>query len=682
MACSIVISSVSGTKVGATLTSIQVTGTVVGCNQVNVTIRCGGTPVTHPATITGGNWSVTFNSADIATALCQCNQNIIVSAQCAGTPPPCSAAPQTLVLECKPCCDVKVSPTVDFNCVNGKRTVTFHVLNNCPLALNAQFHFGDGSPVSSVSLAPGTSNVTHAYLPGTYTAVVKITGCPDIPVTFTVEPCPPCCKVEVSAAVDTKCDNDKRKVTLQVINSCPTALNAQCDFGDGSPAISVSLAPGTNTITHMYGPGTYTAVIHVFGCPDKSVTFTVPPCCCPKITTNVEVGECNVEGKTKVCLTTTADVPAGCKVTMQWDFGDGQTGGSHTFNSGSNTFTECHDYAPGSYTAQLNIVSPSGCKSSSVSINVPPCDCCPDISVVPCVEDCVKGNRLVTFTITVNAKPSPCPDVEVQMDFGDDNTGGTHSFPPSGSGSYIETHTYSGSSALQDNTATLNVIQPQGCPGWSMVIPKCCKKKLVNWCTILFNTMTGALALALVLLLLLLLCSVPISNSVIWGLLIVFVVALIIFLFLKCPKCRCGWLFLLLWRVLSGVGLLFAIFSGCHPPTHDPLDPNPPITVPDCSPWSFWIGLGLLILGIVFLLLWKKKCCVKRCAFWAEIILWIGATILPLVGIIYSFSWGANCLYILFTIPWLNNFQFTFWALVLIIWGFLLAYFMKNCTKQ
>ncbi len=472
--------------------------------------------------------------------------------------------------------------------------------------------------------------------------------------------------MQVSANVGANCQNGKRTVTLQVSNNCPTTINAQFDFGDGSPLSAVLLAPGNNSVTHIYAPGTYTAVLHIPGCPDIAVPFTVGPCCCPAITTKVEVGECNDLGKTNVCLTTTANVPAGCKITLQWDFGDGQSGGSHAFSSASNTFTECHDYAPGSYTAQLNIVSPTGCKSSSVKINVPPCDCCPSISVDPCVEDCdADGNRFVTFTVAVSAKPAPCPTVQVQMDFGDGSTGGTHTYPPGGSGSYIETHTYSGSAALQDNTVALNVTQPQGCPGWSTVIPKCCKRKLVNCCAVLFAIMTGSLALALALLLLNLLCAVAVPPSVISALVGLFIVALVVYLLLKCPKCRCGWLFLLLWRVLFGVGILLAIFAGCAA----------------CSPWSFWIGLGLLILGIVFLLLWKKKCCVKPCAFLAEIVLWVGSMLLPLIAVIKGFAWAAACLYILFTIPFINL-QVTFYLVVLILWGFLLAYFVKKCTKH
>jgi len=116
--------------------------------------------------------------------------------------------------------------------------------------------------------------------------------------------------------------------------------------------------------------------------------------------------------------------------------------------------------------------------------------------------------------------------------------------------------------------------------------------------------------------------------------------------------------------VLSGVGLLLAIFSGCAV----------------CNPWSFWIGLGLLILGIVFLLHWKKRCCLKHCAFLKEVILWVGSILLPLVATILGFA-GQACLLILFVIPFIK-FVFTFYLLVLILWAYLLAYYVRNCSKE
>lgn len=559
----------------------------------------------------------------------------------------------------------------------------------CP-DLRVTIRCGDQSVTGSATITGQNWTITLLTKCSCDQTITVAASCPALNCSATatgVIVCPQNCCPQITTSFRVgECDaNGNRPVTFSVTvtavssSECPKT-QVQMDFGDGSPLGAIHTFPpsGSYTETHTYAPGNFTPCVKVISpqnCPPVCVSLSVPKCCCPKLTTEFTVGDCDDAGKRKVCLTTSVVVPSGCEVTVQWDFGDGTMGSTHTFSPGSTSFTECHDYAPGSYTLHLNVLSPKGCPSSSVTVNVPPCpDCCPGISVTPCIEDCDKdGNRLVTFTIAVNAKPAPCPQVQVQMDFGDGNSGGVNSFQPSSSGSYIETHTYTGSAALQDNTAALNVIQPQGCPGWSQVIPKCCPPKRVHWCNFLFDLMTGSLALALVLQLLKWLCSIPIPTAVVLTLLGVFAAALLAYLFLGCPKCRCGWLYLLLWRVLSGVGLLLAIFAGCIA--------NTPGCGPGClacNHWTFWIGLGLLILGIVFLLLWKKKCCVKLCDFLKEIVLWVGSILIPLSIIIGGF--GA-CLYILFVITWPITFPFTFWALVLFLWGIFLAYAVKNCFK-
>ena len=672
MACSLVISTVSGTKVGGVLTSIEVTGSVAGCTKIAVTIRCGSTSFTLPANISGSNWSVDFDSAHIGA--CQCDQNISVSAVCNDGISSCSAtAPTPLLLNCTPCCDVVVSESVGSSCDNGQRFVTFHIVNNCASIVNAQLFFGDGTSTSSLPLVPGTNSPQgHLYSPGSHIATLKINGCPDLQIPFTVDPCPPCCDVQMSSTVSANCNNGKRAVTLQILNNCPATINAQCDFGDGSSG-SVSLAAGNNSVTHIYAPGSYTAVLHIPGCPDVSKTFTVPPCCCPQITTSVEVGQCDDFGKTNVCLTGIVDVPAGCNVTVQWDFGDGQKDGNHSFSSGSNTFTECHDYAPGSYQAHLNVVSPSGCKSSSIKVNVPPCDCCPSVSVIPCVEDCDKhGNRLVTFIVSVSAKPAPCPSIQVQMDFGDGSMGGTHSLPPGGSVSYTETNTYTGSAALQDNTAALNVIQPQGCPGWSQVIPKCCRPKRMTTCKLLLFAASLLLALSLFFLLISFcsLCTIitgwcfnlspTLLRKISLGLALSALIPLIFFLVL-CTKCICGWIWLLLWRVLFFVGVLYAVFARCC-----------------MGIWSVLIGIALMLIGFAFLLCWRKKCCVRCCAFLGEIVWWMGTVVIVAFGFFNS-VWNY-CLYILFTFTFGSfTITITFWKVLLAVWGVFGTYFSLTC---
>jgi hypothetical protein len=113
---------------------------------------------------------------------------------------------------------------------------------------------------------------------------------------------------------------------------------------------------------------------------------------------------------------------------------------------------------------------------------------------------------------------------------------------------------------------------------------------------------------------------------------------------------------------------LFSIFAAC------------------CNKWIFWIGLGLFILAFVPLLVWKKCCCVKLCGLLKEIVLWIGATLLPLAGTIlgYLANAGLSCLYVLFYIPWGQppGIPVHFYAVVLFLWGFLLIYYVKTCSKD
>jgi len=694
MACSLAISNVSGTQSGTTLSSIHVSGTATECSEVKVTIRCGATSVSQTATVdSNGNWSAVFTSADISNTACRCNQNIIVSATCVKDPS-CSVTVQPHLLECLPCCDVTVTTSVGDVCDNGKRFVTFHIVNNCPATVNAQLFFGDGSSTGSLPLVFGANSPQgHLYSPGNHVAILKVTGCPDIPIRFTVDPCPPCCSVHVSSTVGLDCNNGKRTVTLHVFNNCPETINAQCEFGDGSSG-SLVLAPGSSSnITHTYGPGTHTFILHIPDCDDVFHTFTVPPCCCPEITTHVEIGECDHFGKTKVCLTGIVDVPAGCEVTVQWDFGDGQKGGTHAFGSGSSTFTECHNYAPGSYQAQLHVVSPSGCKSSPIKINVASCDCCPNITVDPCVEDCdASGKRLVRFKITVNAKPSPCPAVQVQMDFGDGNVGGLHTYPPSGSGSYIETHTYSGSTAFQDNNAVLNVLQPQGCSGWSKVIPKCCGPRKTFICNTLLNLMTLFLGLALYFLLLGLMCVPPNcvvclpQNGLLYsalGFFVFFLLTLLLFLLVySCPKCLCGWVFRLLWRVCFIVGAVFAAFAQCCGLKWKVSYPIPLTTIVVTIWWSipFLIGLLLITLSIWFLVRWIRKCCVTWCALvweWFYWALWItvGTVIASLKGPLTACQYSI----ISFNVA---PYNIWFWFVLGFVCFWIQAWILKKCLND
>jgi hypothetical protein len=429
----------------------------------------------------------------------------------------------------------------------------------------------------------------------------------------------------------------------------------QVNFGynlSGQPTIDSQT--GNWTITkqtkfHCNDLITVTASCPSLGC---SITLTGPIICscCPRfsdLSCFPLLGGC-VAGRRLFCLTATVFVPRGCNVQVMWVFGDGSQGPLHPLpidnNTGmSYTVTDCNPYiAPGNYLAHLVVVSPTSCPPSpDVPVNVPPCDCCPDVSVTSCIPDCDEyGNREITFAINVTAKPSPCPDVKFVWDLDDGTPTSTTTVLAGTQYSYTVTTTYSGTS---DHTPSLTIQQPQGCLGWSKLIPKCCKTNTMLSCQILHFFMAFILAVGLSLLLLSF-SGLTIVSNFIWGAIGVFIVLSVIFLWIiGCPKCLCGWFYRLLWRVLFGVGWLYAIFSNCF------------------SFWSFLIGLGIATLGIVFLLLWKKKCCVKLCPFLFEIFGWISIILVPLTIIIHAFIW--YCLSIFFELVLVG-----IWLLVFAYW--------------
>lgn len=694
--CSITITQpFVGVQTGGNLTSITISGTVSGpCPNLLISANCGPAGVaTGTATVDpNGNWTITLPPP----TNCKCDGTLFVSASC--TDPftgkvLCSTPPVHGPIVCS--CSLTINtpfvgnPQTGYTNVTITGTITPSGVCSQALIVNLS---------CKTETAQGTATITGTQ----WTATVPLKSCTcgdTVTVTASCEnmstgaiicsatttsqiACPNCCPTITPSYTSRGCESGKRTICLTAVIDIPPncPVTVYWDWGDNT-AVGTSHTysnPPNAQVTlpfecHDYDPGpsgqSYSAQLNVSsppGCPPSTLTVNVQPCdCCPDISTAYDFGICDSNGNRPVTITVTVKTKPNCPdVQIELVFEDGSSVVSPII-SPNTTYTWVlppKSLSPGQHSVTINVLIPRDCPPVKRTFTVLPCDCCPGVSVTPCIADCDKhGNREVTFTITVNAKPPPCPTIQVQMDFGDGSPpGAIHTFPASSEGSYTETHTYTGNAALQDNNAVLNVLKPRGCPGWSQVIPKCCTRKKTRSCNALFYIMTVSLALALVLSLLSL-CGITVSFYVILGFLAAFALAFMVYLLLGCPKCRCGWLYLLLWRVLFGVGLLYAIFAGC------------------CSPWSILIGLGLMIIGFVFLLLWKKKCCVKFCPFLKEIVWWVGTTVLPLVGIIKSIV-GTSCYYILFTLPWPPHNKFYFLDLVWILWGLLLAYYLDNCT--
>jgi MFS family permease len=274
----------------------------------------------------------------------------------------------------------------------------------------------------------------------------------------------------------------------------------------------------------------------------------------------------------------------------------------------------------------------------------------------------------VEFQITVAPKGPPCPPkaVSFQMDFGDGTHGQPVTIPAGGAAyTYTEVHTYSGADALQDNNAALTLSQPPECAGTygSVIIPRCCKKKRAALCVTLFWTMSWAFTLAALALLSWLfgsLYSPRVSLQAFFALASIGVAILIAFLIL-CTKCRCGWVWRLLWRVFFAAGLLYAIFAAC--------------TV---FHWqSVLIGFLMILLAFLFLRKWRRKCCVSECAWLREIIFWFGVNVLTFVGLVLTHPILVHCQMVLFAI---GSFTITVLTVAIFLFSLITAYYLKKCT--
>jgi hypothetical protein len=422
------ISTVAGTVVGGNLTSIQVTGTSIGCDQVEVSLRCSANVVKKTvSTLAGtGNWAAVFTAADIQTAKCFCQKSATVSATC-------------------------VNP-------NNPQCVDTKSIQNLPCA-------------------------------------------------------PPCCNMQVQAAIGATCSTGKRKVTLDALNNCPATVGAQWDFGDGSPLVSFPIASGaTQSVSHFYLPGNYTAVLHVPGCPDQQVPFTVDSCC-PTAVFNDEWGNCNADGTQPATITAVIAPPAGGAI-IQANLVEGNTvlasGTSSGFSSLSLVYSGT--FPSGSHTVCVRFTQPAGCadQCATFAVNCTGACCLPD---------------------------GTCADETTQKQC--ENQGGTYK----GHGA-----------ACKDVTCTR---QP----------PPECVKTFRRWfCPLLCGLMTFLTAIGLVLLLF---STCPyfsaMSNYLLYGGLAFIaagVLALVLY-WIFCTKCVCGWFYLFLWRVLFGAGLVVTVFSRC-----------------------------------------------------------------------------------------------------------------------
>ena len=435
MSCSIALTAVNGiVQSGQTDPSrLRVTGVAYQCASVTVSSAIANASSTVPV---DGNGRFRAELTITATPAPRCGDLIQVRVECVGQPT-CFVQEQQRPLTC---CEI---PILFFQAVTPLGS-----LLPSQLSVQGTIHgCATDQVVISSSVTATTGPISVDPYTGAFSALLPITSavkCDDkVTVTAACSSgagctrrvelplnCPNCYRGTVTVDATAACTGTppKKPITLNVTIGLPAGAKADFhwDYGDGSPnganfTIDNTAGNAGSTYPHSeahdYAPGTYTATMKIDppreACPDLTVTVVVQCTTvnCPTIT--VDPPQFSVQcanGKRTVTLSSHITAPAGQSVFAQWDYGDGTVGAGIVVNGASTVNnTQTHDYAPGTYTASLTILSPSGCPPvPPVQVVVPPCTTPPCTLVVQGITVQVgacnpaTGSRTVTATGSVN----------------------------------------------------------------------------------------------------------------------------------------------------------------------------------------------------------------------------------------------------------------------------------------
>jgi len=710
--CQVVISNVQG-NVTTSGVNLLVEGTSSECEQVKIRIHINGNWIVSPVTINSqsGNWQYTFQGLNI-----ECGSSYEIEAYCVDNNgdqlPLCQSGFWSDPISCESECCVEFSvDTIIGSCNSqGKIPVTFDVSfvindTSClPYVLHIDFGDTTNSPPQFFNtLGSHTFSVTHLYDPAVslnYVAQIIQTNpanCQSQFIQVDLIPCPPddCCPIS-NVEVNIKECNDKCEREVEITTSFLPQSNCSAGFvqwifedqnGVPIPTLSLGfLSNTTNTQTFYFSshqsPVKATLITtSPIGCADVVHSVIIPECdsppVCPIINFfNVEVLDCIEIGNSccrKVKFTLDAFFDLGCgtqqKPELQLDFGDNSQPETRIIVYGGNQqLIFDHEYCTsGNYTATLKVAYPNDCPEISIPVVISVCEqddpVCPIISIdrveiSDCKDDC---KREVELFLNIH-NPNPCSiPGTFHIEWGD---GERH--PNSSSGNLLApnspyttpySHEYS---AGQSYTITIKVDTPSGCADITHTVnipecdeckPPCEEKGWLSWlCPTFQAMMIGGLGLG-ILWLILSICLPVLPASV--GLIILGVGVLGLLLYWWCCKCKpCGWLYLLLWKLLLGIGIMLLIFGKC------------------CSLWIY--GILLILLGILFLFLWKNKCEPSRCEILGELSLMWTTILVPAYGYVIVYSTIANCQLTILSVS-------VYWLMTLIFAIILLMY--SSCSR-
>jgi len=296
-----------------------------------------------------------------------------------------------------------------------------------------------------------------------------------------------------------ECDNQGRVQVVFTVSG--NVVDASClpyvlymDFGNlnsSPPQVINSLGAQTLTFTELYNTNislNYTATLHhtlPTGCSPQLINLTLRPCppldCCPEITTQINVKNCNDNCKRAVEVITTFTPPlTNCPyASMQWEYYDNNNNLIQYGQSFNNLMSSPHIETPflassqSPVLAKLKIANPPlNCPEIVKTINIPDCNSCPEItSFTHTVKDCIKKDDKCCRKIEFEIKGIFCGNPTIRIEYGDGNYD-EQVVQNSGSQTIIFDNEYCTSG---NYNVKLKIITPTGCPDTSIRInvPNC-----------------------------------------------------------------------------------------------------------------------------------------------------------------------------------------------------------------
>jgi hypothetical protein len=339
-----------------------------------------------------------------------------------------------------------------------------------------------------------------------------------------------------------------------------------------------------------------------------------PPCPMEIFWADPIIGECNEDGTRDVIISVSFTAPSSLDAELLWntELLEEKSGSGPLTLSNSGSIRRF----PAGTTQRFRVVFKNGCTGDSIPVTIPECPC-PSIDLVETFGDCIDSNRSLRVTYNITSS-SP---YEAQL-FRDDETIPVDALSRgSGRRQLIKADNYAIGSTHRFKA---KITFPFGCtderPVDEVSIPGCSPsnppddEKLGCGLLRLFVVIAFALALIAVAIGF---CIPAIAPAIFWiaaGLALAAIIALVLWL-IFCKKKPCGWAYLLLWQTFLSAGIGVMYFSGC-------------------CPWIIFLGLGLLLASVPFIILWIKKCNKTFCQFAKEAASVLVGVVLPLIALI------------------------------------------------